>query len=429
MRRTDRRARLTAVLATLALLWLTACGGDSEDQSLLGDDQGARVTAVEARAQEQQILDQRVRAVLDRDLKLFLRRVDHDDPALMKRQRRYYRNLVQLPLATFRYRVLDQQWDGVALSESWGVDVHVPHVELSMQLEGYDSVPVKRTVGFVFSFTNGRATIVSDRTSAGKSLFAGAPAPWDLTGITVREEPGVLGIFDRATSSSAGTVTSAVRDGIEELQRALPFTWSGKVVVYNVQSSNVLASFTDVPGGALDHLGALTFPTYAGNSRSQVASTRMLVMPSSVRAGQPFLGRITRHELSHVAIGVRDDGAPAWVSEGIAEYLGARKIPLRDRIIPTTALSRAQTEDGGMPDSKTFNNSDQEWHYALSWMACDYVADTFGEARLWELVDAMHNGGQGTADAEQDRVLEQVLGYDSLELGRRASARIRNLYG
>ncbi len=82
-----------------------------------------------------------------------------------------------------------------------------------------------------------------------------------------------------------------------------------------------------------------------------------------------------------------------------------------------------------MPVSKDFNNSEQEWHYALSWMACDYIAETFGESRLWELVDAMHNGGQGTPDGEQDRVLEQVLGFDSHELGLRAAARIRNIYG
>jgi hypothetical protein len=417
-------------VAALALLFgLVACGGHSDDESLLGNDKGARVTAVEARTQEQRILDQRVRAVGERNLDLFLRRVDHGDKALMARQRRYFHNLVQLPLAGFGYRVLDRQWEGLTPAQRWGDDVHIPQVRLTMQLEGYDAVPVERTVGFVFSFRKGIAMIVSDRTSTGKPLFEGAPAPWDLTAITVREEPGVLGIFDRATRASAPTVTAAVRNGIDEIERALPFSWSGNVVVYSVQSSNVLASFTDVPGGALDHLGALTFPTYAGNSHSQVASTRMLVMPDSVRAGQPFLGRITRHELSHVAIGIRDDGAPAWLSEGIAEYLGAREIPLRDRIIPTAALSRAQTEHSGMPGTATFNNTDQEWHYALSWMACDYVADALGESRLWELVDAMHNGGQGTTDAEQDRVLQQVLGYDSRELALRAAARIRNLYG
>jgi hypothetical protein len=62
-------------------------------------------------------------------------------------------------------------------------------------------------------------------------------------------------------------------------------------------------------------------------------------------------------------------------------------------------------------------------------MACDYIAHTHGESRLWELVDAMRNAGNGTNDVEQDRVLQQVLGYDGRELARRAAARIRNLYG
>jgi hypothetical protein len=429
--RTDRTRKLAALAATAALLLsLLACGGDdSAAGSLLGEGGDSTVTAVQAHRQEQRILNQRARAVRDRDLDLFLRRVDHNDLGLMARQRRYFRNLVQLPLARFGYRVLDQPWDGVGSTQRWGKDVRVPQVQLSMQLEGYDAVPVVRTVGFVFAFRKGRAMIVSDRTSTGKPLFEGAPAPWDLTAITVREESDVLGIFDRGTRASASTVTAAVRNGIDQVDRALPFSWAGHVVVYSVQSPNVLASFTDVPGGSLDHLGALTFPTYAGMDRSQVASTRMLVMPSSVRAGEPFLGRITRHELSHVAIGIRDDGAPAWVSEGIAEYLGAREVTQRDRIIPTSALGRAQTEDSGMPATKTFNNTDQEWHYTLSWMACDYIAHTHGEPRLWELVDAMRNAGNGTNDVEQDRVLQQVLGYDSRELARRAAARIRNLYG
>ncbi|MEO7944271.1 MAG: hypothetical protein ABIR34_12790 [Marmoricola sp.] len=428
---TDHTRRLTAVLAALVLPFgLVACGGgDPVEGSAPGTAQSGETSAAQAHRQEERVLNQRVRAVRDRDMGLFLRRVDHGDAGLIARQRRYYRNLVQLPLARFGYRVLARDWDGIRIAPRWGSDVRVPQVQLTMQLEGYDAVAVKRTVGFAFSFRNGKATIVSDRTIAGKPLFEGAPAPWDLAAITVSEEPGVLGIFDNGARASAATVTRAVRDGIDQIDKALPFTWAGHVVVYSVQSSRVLASFTDVPGGSLDHLGALTFPTYAEGSGSQVASARMLVMPSSVNAGQPFLGRITRHELSHVAIGYRDDGAPAWVSEGIAEYLGAREIPQRQRIIPTSALSRAQTQDTAMPASESFNNTDQEWHYALSWMACDYIADTFGESRLWELVAAMHNGGEGTTDREQDRVLEQVLGFQSRQLGLRAAARIRNLYG
>jgi len=430
---TEHSRRLGALLVAIGLLLgLVACGGDDSGtvDSLPGEgNESPGLTAAQIHRQEQRVLNQRVRAVRDGDIDLFLRRVDHTDKAMMARQRRYFDSLMQLPLTGFGYRVLDQDWVGVSVARRWGKSVHIPRVQLSMQLEGFDAVPLTRTVGFVFSFRKGKALIVSDRTRTGAPLYEGTPAPWDLAAITAREDGRVLGIFDNDTAASASTVTAAVRDGIDQIDRALPFTWSGQVVVYSLQDPKVLASFTDVPGGSLDHLGALTFPTYAEEGRSQVASTRMLVMPSSVRAGAPFLGRIVRHELSHLAIGNRDDGAPVWVSEGIAEYLGAREIPQRDRVIPTSALTRAQTDDAAMPDSKKFNDTDQEWHYALSWMACDYIAETSGESLLWELVDAMHNSGDGTSDQAQDRVLVQVLGYDSRELARRAAARIDNLYG
>lgn len=418
-----------AVVLTL-LLSLLGCGPDEEPERAQPIGGGGRGISLEqARAQEQRILDQRAKAVRERDLGLFLRRVDRSDKGLLNRQRRYFANLVQLPLRRFRYEVTDAEWEGQRVARRWGPQVHIPQVRLTMQLQDFDAVPVERTVGFVFSFRKGRATLVSDRSAGGRPLYLGTPAPWDLTPVTVQEDSGVLGIFDRRTADSAATVLDVVREGIAQVDRALPFEWSGRVVVYSVEDPRVLASFRDVPGGVIEHLGAMTFPTYADDKRSQVASTRMLVMPSSIAAGQPFLGRITRHELSHVAIGARDDGAPTWVSEGIAEYLGARDLPMRQRIIATAALQRAASVEARMPTSGDFNNSDQEWHYALSWMACDYIAESFGESRLWELVDAMHNGGQGTSDTQQDRVLDQVLGFDSHELGLRAAARIRTIYG
>jgi hypothetical protein len=412
----------------LLLLLLTGCNSHPADDD--SDTGTARISAVTARTLEQRILNQRARAVRERRPQLFLRNVDHRDKALMARQRQYYANLVQLPLAAFSYQVRPAQWDGQRFLPRWGRDVRIPQVTMSLELAGYDAVPVQRTVGFAFSFADGKATIVSDRTANGTPLFLGTPAPWDLTAISVRRSSEVLGIFDRATAPSGQKLVDEVRQGITQIDQRLPFTWSDHVVVYSVSSPDVLRSFTDVPGGSIEHLGALTFPTYAApEGRSKVAATRMLVMPTSVRAGEPFLGRITRHELSHVAIGTRDDGAPTWVSEGIAEYLGAVELPQRQRIIATEALARAQGGVDAMPTSKEFNGNDQEWHYALSWMAVDYIASTYGEGRMWELMDAMHNGGSGTSDTDQDRVLEQVLGFDSHELARRAAARIRSIYG
>jgi hypothetical protein len=62
-------------------------------------------------------------------------------------------------------------------------------------------------------------------------------------------------------------------------------------------------------------------------------------------------------------------------------------------------------------------------------MACDYIATTQGESRLWDLMDALHNGGAGTTDAQQDAVLQSVLGMDDRQLARRAASRILRIYG
>jgi hypothetical protein len=426
-----RTERATAALTVLTLLCLlvSACGGhDDAETPPASQGSTAAVGAARARTVEQRILDQRAKAVRERDLGLFLRRVDRGDRRLVARQTRLFRNLVQLPIATLRWEVGNEQWTGLARASSWGQDVRIPRITTTLQLAEYDERPVTRTDGLVFSFRKGRATIVADRTATGEPLTEGTLQPWDQTAVTVREEPGVLGVFDARTRPTAGTVVTAVRDGIAQLDRALPFRWSDHVVVYSVAGQGVLKSFTDVPGGAIDHLGAMTFPVYADLDR-HLADVRMLVLPSSVAAGQPFLGRIVRHELSHVAIGPRDDGAPTWFSEGLAEYLGARDLPVDQRIIPTGALARADEAQAAMPPTPGFNGDDQEWHYALSWMACDWIAATRGEPALWQLMRAFHAGGRGTTDAQQDMVLESVLGVDNAELARQAAARIRQIYG
>jgi hypothetical protein len=82
-----------------------------------------------------------------------------------------------------------------------------------------------------------------------------------------------------------------------------------------------------------------------------------------------------------------------------------------------------------MPSSRGFNGDDQAWHYALSWMACDYISATLGEDRLWQLMDALHAAGEGTTDDQQDAVLQTVLGLDGAQLARRATARILRIYG
>jgi hypothetical protein len=427
MRTTRSGGRVAVLLGLLALLGglLVGCS-DDDDASLLGDGQTIGAVSISV---EQHILNQRARAIRDGNLELFLKSIDPSDAKLVARQRRYFTNMQALPLEKFGYVVLKSEWPLAFRAQAWGTKVSVPQVRVATQLEGFDTVPVRRVTGFAFARKGDQTVIVSELTGAGKPFPGSNPAPWDLVRIRVRHSLDTLQVYDDETWSRAGVVDATLRRGITDVRSALPFSWDGRAVVYVFSRGVVLNSFDGVPGGNIAHLGAMTFPMYAVLGQSTVAGIRFTLLPSSLRAGQAFLDRIIRHELTHVALGDRDDGAPVWFAEGIAEYMGARDVPEDQRRIPTVAVDRAQHEVAGMPASRAFNGRDQAWHYALSWMACDYIAATQGEPRLWELMAALHNGGEGTTDAEQDAVLQRVLGLDSTQLARRAANRILRIYG
>ena len=423
--RSTRSGWGTAVLALFLLCseLLVGCSNDSAPIHTTA------VTGSVSPAEAQGLLDRRARAVLRDDLRSFLATLDQTDPRLVSRQRRYFANLQALPVRRLSYTVLKSEWPAELRAKAWGARASVPQVKIATQLAGFDRMPVVRTTGFAFGRKGGKPVIISELTGAGKPFPGSSPSPWDLVRIHVRESGRTLQLYDDRTWSEADQVDNTLRRGIADIRQGLPFSWDGKVVVYVFGSQRVLDSYEGVPGGRITHLGAMTFPMYAVLGQSAVAGVRFTLLPSSVRAGQPFLDRIVRHELTHVAIGPRDDGVPVWFAEGIAEYMGARSIPADQRRIATVAVTRARRGVSGLPSSAGFNGPDQAWNYALAWMACDWIVATDGSARLWQLMDALHASGEGTTDEDQDIVLERVLGISGAELADNAAQRILQIYG
>lgn len=411
---------IALLLAVLTLPFLVACNDDAEP---------GVPTPEEIRAKQQAVLDVRDRAVRRKDRAAFMATVARGDRAFVRRQRLWFDNVSQLPWERFRTVALTRSWPAMLMDPDWGQDSTLPRIRQNTQLRGYDNAAVSRTTGLAFGYRQGVLKIVSDRTAQGERFPGWSPAPWDLTRLTVREGDGVLGLFDDSTKASASEVMEAVSRGIGGVSRALPFSWDQRVVVYAFGDTDVLNSFEGVPGGQIQHLGAMTFPVHARDGAAQVVGLRFTILPSSIKAGQPFLGRIIRHELTHVALGPRDDRAPLWLSEGVAEYVGARGVAPADRRIAAVAVQRANTSAAvSMPSASTFNGADQDWHYALSWMACDYIAERFGEARLWDLIDAFSRGEGGAGEARQDEVLRDVIGFGPDVLAGHARDRIREIY-
>lgn len=425
MARHSRGSRLCARLlgALLSLAVLLPAAACARNEATPGPSR-ANIAA-----EQQQVLDLRDEAVRAGDRKLFMSTVARGDRVFVQRQRRWFDNVSKLPWRTLRHRALTSSWPVLVHDDAWGKKVAVPRIRLVAQLKSFDHTPVRQLTGLAFARREGVLKIVGDRTRAG-SFFPGyTPSPWDLTRINVRQTGTVLGVFDAGTLPDRDAVMRSVLAGVQQVSRGLPFAWDRRVVVYAFTDRAVLNSFEHVPGGKIQHLGALTFPVRAGPDDTRVVGLRFTLLPSSIAAGQPFLGRIVRHELTHVALGERDDGVPLWFSEGIAEYLGARGVPLDQRRIAAVAVDRARSGVATrLPPSAGFNGPEQDWYYALSWMACDHIAATQGEGRLWQLMRALSDYGRGTSDQEQDAVLRQVLGYGARELAGAASERIRSIY-
>jgi len=379
--------------------------------------------------QEQHVMDIRALAIRHHDRAKFMSTVAKGDPALLARQGRYFDNLIQFPLSRLSFTVTTRSWRASLVASRWR-DAARPRIRQVVQLAGYDARPEVSMTGLVLAKKGESYKVVADRTARGGFFPGYDPQPWDLDPVRVSTSGDhVLGVFDAGTAAQSDRLLTLVRDGISDDQSALPFWWDGDVVVYSFSDDDMLASFRAVPGGNIHDLGALTFPVYANLQRTSVAGMRVLVLPDALAADTAYLARLVRHELTHVALGTRDDGAPTWFIEGIAEYLSARPLSRAQRRIPAVAVQRAAGPVASMPASDTFNGPDQDWHYALAWMACDYIAAHDGESRLWDLMDALHNARGGTRDSRQDAVLEQVIGMDSHQLAQRAAARIRSIYG
>lgn len=414
-----RRFRLRAVaIALVSAVALAGCGQTSDPIS--GDLPDAEV---------QHLLERRAEAVLGGDRAAFLATLDHTDAAFVQRQRRWFNNLQRLPVETLEYRVLQSDWPDQLRDPGWGSDVRVPQVQLTLKLAGVDSGATRSTVGFAVAHRDGRAVVVADRTKAGQPFPGSQPQPWDLVAVFAHRAGEALLLTGPNTDDRADELSGLIDRANRAIFDWLPSSWDGRVVVYAFLSEGVIDNIGDVPGGKVEHLGALAYPQHADPQGGEVVGQRLVLLPNALQGEADFLDRITRHELVHAALADSDDRVPLWVAEGVAEWVAAASLPPDRRRIAAVAVTRAQADVNQLPASASFNGPDQAWNYALAWMAIDWIAAKHGEAAVWDLVAALHNDGRGTTDDQQDAVLQDVIGVDSRGLARHAGERIRQIYG
>lgn len=332
-------------------------------------------------------------------------------PAFRAAQRTWFANLAQLPVQRLDYRA-----DASTLvrrgSAYWVT------VEESLRLRGYDPAPVVRADRWRFRADPrhpGRLLLTSVRAARWEARHRTDAQPWDLGAVTVREGDGVLGVFDRGTVAHAPAVLASVAEGVAAVSRAVPYAWSRAVVVYVLSSPAFLDGLPAVPGHDPEDLDAVAFPVGHG--------TRFLLNPRMLDRPRLERDRLVRHELTHVALGRRDDHVPVWLAEGVAEWVSVRPVPPRDRRIAAAAVRAAAAGVDDLPADDAFNAAGAAAHYGVAWWAVESLARTSGPEAPWRLLDAMGDPG-----ADRAAVLADRCGCDTGELAHRAARLILDRY-
>ncbi|MBD8869600.1 hypothetical protein [Nocardioides donggukensis] len=414
-----RRGPIAAALsAVLVLGALTSCTPSEVLQEVTPEADPAVVASEQVR----ELLRRRSGAVRDGDLSTFLRDVSTDRARFERRQRRYFHNLRELPLGRFRHRL----GGAPRLGPDGRVEVVV---STRMQLAGFDRHPVTTPALFTFAPDgDGGLVLTSDRDAGFNRQRDIEPAPWDITRIEVQRGDGVLGVFDTGSVGASEQIIDAVEDGIAAVGSAVPLEWDRKVVLYALSDIRVLAELDNLPGGDPDRLDGVTFPVRGGPDGDRLAGTRFMLHPRMVDRNDDVRDRLIRHELTHVALGSRDDRVPTWLSEGLAEYVSVRPVPEFERRISRDAVAAARAGVVRLPAGSSFNGPKSGANYGIAWYACEHVADAYGEPALWRLLDAMR-AGSGTRESDQGAVLREVIGVRGTDLAGAAGAKILATFG
>ncbi|MCZ4121632.1 hypothetical protein [Streptomyces sp. H39-S7] len=370
-----------AALAVPALL--TGCGRTGPG----APDAGAVPAATVVRT----VLDRHAAALLRHDETAFLADVD---PGFRERQRQVFRNLAQVPLDAWTYRVVR-----VAAAGDGGADRALAQVRVGYRLTGYDTTAVTSDADLTLARRDGRWYVAGDRHDAQQL--------WDQGPVRVVRGAHSLVLGTDGPEVLRGYADAADR-AVPVVRRAWGDGWSGRVVVEVPSSAARMAALLHAAPDTYRGIAAVTTGELGGTAGAP--ADRVIVNPEAFGELSAF-GRqvVITHETTHVATRAATTATtPLWLSEGFADRVGysgtgrtARQAaPELSRDVAAGKVPRS------LPSAADFTTatSGLAQAYEGSWLACRLIAGEWGDARLTALYRAVATGGS------LDTHLRAVLG-------------------
>ena len=294
--------------------------------------------------------------------------VDDDALQFLATQARWFDNLSAMPVDNLRLEPVDDP----ATPDEDG-ELQLP-VDFTMKLDGFEASSVTQRLLYTFRQADGEVVLVNDRDAEDDRRAGWLPDPWDVGDVVVRESGSILGIFDEETAPYADAVMQDLAASRETVLAALP-DWSGQLVAYDISDLTGLEKRTPM---RVWETGGVAYPVPVRPGSDKVAAYRFVVNPdvahNSVK--REFL---LRHELAHVALGIRDDESPRWLVEGAAEYVSRTQYPeYQQRLMAAYVVRYLGTSVPVLANGMDFYAS-PDLNYELAATVCTYLAATRGQ--------------------------------------------------
>jgi hypothetical protein len=345
------------------------------------------------------------------DRSAWVRLLSTRDPAFVGTSDRLYDNLTALPLVAL---ALTPQPRTFALSPArralLGDRAWVQQMRVAWRVRN-DVGPAEQLLWVTLVDEGGTARLAG--------ITDGPPEPaatplWTLG--SLRTETGrattVLAAAGQPTDSwvrRGDAAVTAVRRRIASQPR---LRWSGGLVVELPASQRAFEQVLGVSPGSYAQLAAVAWPI---GPDPATAALRIVVNPAQSRLlDAEALDVLVTHEATHVATRSAASPAPTWLVEGFADYVAYDAHPRTSAAAAAELLGRVRTQGlvPRLPGDADFTPSAPELSltYAESWLACRFLADTYGPGQLTQLY-ARVDAGEGLAPS-----LQAVFGLTEVEL-------------
>ena len=346
-------------------------------------------SALERAAAVRRLLQDRARAVRERDRQAFLASVDPSAPELVARQAATFDALAAVPLASWDYVLApatssppDERLDRrYGRGRWWG-----PQVVLRYALAGFDERPVVVDHHLTFVLRADRWLLGADDDFALQGR-ATPRAIWDRGPVVAVRDAGVLVLVHPGQRPLLEQVASLTAAAVPRVTAGWG-QWRERVVVLVPDDARELAGLLGSSGDLSRIAAVATAELRGGDGEYDPAGDRVLVNPDTFGD----LGAIARrvvltHEVTHVATRRASGPAvPGWLAEGFADLVGYTGVDLPATV--TAADLAAEVRAGGtpaaLPADADFEGSSPRLSQAYqgAWLAVRLLDERHGRQAL-----------------------------------------------